>query len=170
MSRSFFSASLAALAVLGAFMSPVAFAQHADIDVALISNKIVVDAANLVPNNAATGYKIYEGNFGDFAGGPNSTDDPGFDVPDGTFLAGQQLWFKAIGTLSFWNGSSWGAAAGSATFTITDALGGNTLIKTSGVTNPFGAIGQADDGGGIHAHIDFSISPAPDGPVVAFML
>ncbi len=170
MSHTLFSSSLALLLALGVLAPPSALAQHAgDLDPTLASGKIVFDTGNLLPRNAATGYKIYEGNFNDFAGGPNSTDDPGFDVVDGTFVAGQQLWFKAIGTLGYWNGSAWGAAPGSATFTITDALGGNTLIKASGVTNPFGAIGEADDGGGIHAHIDFSISPTPAGPVGAYM-
>ena len=170
MSRPFFSVTLAALFAVSVLAAPAALAQHAgDVDPTLSSGKIVFDTGNSLPRNLATGYKIYEGNFNDFAGGPNSTDDPGFDMADGTFVAGQQLWFKAIGSLSYWNGMVWGAAPGSATFTITDALSNNTLIMASGVTNPFGAVGQADDGGGIHAHIDYSISPVPAGPVGAYM-
>ena len=162
------SAILAASLALGLASAPLAFAQHADIDVEVISNKLVVDTANAAPVNTVTGFKIYEGNFGDFFGGLTKTRDPGFHVDDGVFVTGQQLWFQATGGLSFWNGSAWGTAGIADTFSITDALANNTLIKSTGITNPTGAIGQADGGGGIHAHVDFSISAAsPSGAYMA---
>ena len=131
---------------------------HSDIEAVVIGGKLVVDEENSVPVAYGTGFKIFEGDFGDLTGGPLQTDDPGFMVPDATLLSGQQLWYNAIGSLSFWDGLNWGAAPGTLTLKIEDALGSDTLITSSGVTNPYGVIDQADTGGGVHAHIDFSIS------------
>lgn len=160
-------ALLAALSTsAGLLLSASAFAQHADIDVELIANKLVVDGHALT--QFGTGFKIFEGNFGDLGGGPHKTDDPGVQMPDGSFLAGQQLWYQASGVLKFWNGSTWGAPALGKNFTIQDTVGGETFISASGVTNPFGVVDAADVGGGIHTHIDFLVSnvgalPSPAG-------
>ena len=133
------SAILAATLALGLASAPLAFAQHADIDVEVISNKLVVDTANTMPVNATTGFKIYEGNFGDFFGGPTKTRDPGFHVDDGMFVTGQQLWFQATGALSFWNGSSWGTAGIADTFSITVTGGTARTVDIADATYTSGA-------------------------------
>ncbi|WP_255369689.1 PEP-CTERM sorting domain-containing protein [Nitrosovibrio sp. Nv17] len=146
-----------ALAALSLILSPQVLA-HSDIEVSVVGGKLVVDEENHAPAAFGTGYKIFEGDFGDLAGGPLGTDDPGFLASGGTFLSGEQLWYNGLGTLSFWNGSSWGAAPGGVTLGVEDALGSTTLFSASGVTNSLGAIDQSDSGGGIHAHIDFAVS------------
>lgn len=143
-------------------LSPPLSAQHAgDVQITLHAGKITIGGN--AETQFGTGYKIFEGNFGDLFGGPHKTDDPGFEMEDGTFLAGQQLWYQASSVLKFWNGSAWGAPASGKTFTIEDAFGGQTFINGTGVTNPLGVLDAADAGGGIHTHIDFLISNA--GPV-----
>ena len=169
MSRPAHSALSTALAVLAVTVSPHALAalSHSDIETTIIGGRLTVNEENTVPIASGTGYKIFEGDFGDLAGGPAGTDDPGFLAPAGTFLSGEQLWYTALGTLSYWNGSSWGSAPGGTTLTIEEALGGSTLISSTGITNSYGAVDAADATGGIHTHLDFSISDAS--PAGAYM-
>jgi len=142
-------------------------AQHAgDVQITLNAGKITISGN--AETQFGTGYKIFEGNFGDVFGGPHKTDDPGFEMEDGTFSEGQQLWYQASSVLKFWNGSAWGAPAAGKTFTIEDAFSAQTFINGTGVVNPLGVIDAADAGGGIHTHIDFLISnvgalPTPAG-------
>ncbi|MBA4144029.1 MAG: PEP-CTERM sorting domain-containing protein [Nitrosospira sp.] len=160
MSRLIHTAVGLGAAVLALAVSPQVLAQEhsSDVQPSVIAGKLVIDEANTVPVAFATGYKIYEGNFGDLYGGSLKTNDPGFIAPGGTFLAGEQLWYQAIGTLGFWDGVGWSGAPDNVTFTLEDALGNNTLITAAGVTSPFGVIDAAGSGGGIHRHLNFSIS------------
>ncbi|ODT85751.1 MAG: hypothetical protein ABS69_00550 [Nitrosomonadales bacterium SCN 54-20] len=145
--------------VLVLVSSPQVLAQtHGDVRPSVIQGRLVVDEPNSVPVAVATGYKIFEGNLGDLYGGPLKTNDPGFVATSGTFQSGEQLWYQATGTLSFWNGTSWGTAPDNVSFKLSDALGSDTLITAAGVTNPLGVIDAADSSGGIHRHLDFSIS------------
>jgi hypothetical protein len=145
--------------VLVLVSSPQVLAQtHGDVKPSVIQGRLVVDELNSVPVAVATSYKIFEGNLGDLYGGPLKTNDPGFVATSGTFQPGEQLWYQATGTLSFWNGTSWGTAPDNVSSKLADALGSDTLITAAGVTNPLGVIDAADSSGGIHRHLDFSIS------------
>ena len=167
MFRSMHVAFGAALTTLAMMVSPQVLAQHADIEAVVIGGKLIVDEENAAPVAFGTGYKIFEGDFGDLPSGLTGTDDPGFLAPSGTFLSGEQLWYHALGTLSFWNGTSWAAAPSGIALTVEDILGSETLISSLGATNPYGVIDQVDSAGGIHAHIDFSISNV--NPVGAYL-
>jgi hypothetical protein len=155
-----------AFTTLAVMTSPHALS-HSDIEATVIGGKLTVNEENTAPIAFGTGYKIFEGDFGDLAGGPTGTDDPGFIASEGTFLSGEQLWYNALGTLSYWNGSNWGSAPGGTTLTIEEALGGSTLISSTGIMNSYGAVDAADATGGIHTHLDFSISNAS--PAGAYM-
>lgn len=157
MSRSAHLALSTTLAVLAVVASPHALS-HSDIETTIIGGKLTVDAGNTAPIAFGTGYKIFEGDFGDLPGGPTGTDDPGFLAPEGTFLSGEQLWYNALGTLRYWDGAHWGAAPAGMTLALDDVLGNKTLISSAGVVNSYGAIDAADAGGGIHSHLDFTIS------------
>ncbi len=56
-----------------------------------------------------TGYKLFPADFGDFAGGPRATDDPGFQALPGTFAAGELVSARGVGPLQFWSpaGGNW---------------------------------------------------------------
>jgi PEP-CTERM motif len=159
--------TLAAVLILAS--SPQVLAQtHGDVKPSVIQDRLVIDESNSVPVAFATGYKIFEGNLGDLYGGSLKTNDPGFVAASGTFQSGEQLWYQAISKLDFWNGTSWVAAPDNISLKLEDALGSDTLITAAGVTNPLGVIDAADSSGGIHRHLDFSISDSnPAGSYLA---
>lgn len=59
-----------------------------------------------------SGQKLFRANFGDLAGGPRATDDPGFRALPGTFRPGSLLQARGLGALEYWSPASrgWGAA------------------------------------------------------------
>lgn len=59
----------------------------------------------------ATGQKLFTADFGDFPGGPRSTDDPGFQAFAGTLPPGALVYARGLGSLSFWAPSSGGWTA-----------------------------------------------------------
>lgn len=156
-------------AVLILVSSPQVLAQtHGDVEPSVIQGRLVVDESSSVPVAFSTGYKIFEGNLGDLYGGSLKTNDPGFVAASGTFLSGEQLWYQAIGKLDFWNGTRWVAAPDNISLKLEDALGSDTLITAAGVINPLGVIDAADNSGGIHRHLDFSVSDSnPAGSYLA---
>ncbi len=104
--------------------------------------------------------KVFEGDFGDVAGGLYKTDDPGYESEAGTFAQGTQVWYKALGRLSFWNGSHWGSAyvPAGVSVVIDGNLGETTSWSAAGVTGDLsGLIGQAGATGNVHEHLDMSI-------------
>ena len=64
---------------------------------------LVIDNSNQFPAVAGTGRTVVPANFGDFAGGPHKTDDPGWVIKGGDLLGGEVLWFRALGSLRFWD-------------------------------------------------------------------
>ncbi|MBL8376377.1 MAG: hypothetical protein JNM79_00750 [Burkholderiales bacterium] len=56
---------------------------------------------------------LYTADFGDFAGGPRKTDDPGFQSFAGALPADTLVYARGIGTLQFWTPSApaWSSAA-----------------------------------------------------------
>jgi hypothetical protein len=65
--------------------------------------KFLIDANGEFPVDSVTGKTIVPADLGDFAGGPHKTDDPGWVVKAGDLLGGELLWFRAIGSLKFWD-------------------------------------------------------------------
>ncbi len=170
MLKSIRSILASAAIALGVLASPAAFAQHSDIEVAVVSGKIVADPLGEAAT-ALNGYKLFEADFGDFALGPNGTKNPGFadahDLPSSGFAGGNVLYIRPLETLSFWDGAMWTApASAGTTLSIKDALGAFLTINSAGATVPAGGglIDEFDSGGGLHQHVDFMInSGAPTG-------
>ncbi len=132
-----------------------------------------------LPYAHATGRLIVPGNFGDAAGGPFSTDNPGFQSFRGDFGAGEEMWFRVAGTLQYLapGASDWVAAApgggirlyGSIPDDIVfayvyDGLRGDeyffyeggTFFTGAGIQGPTMApIGAASALGAMHYHLDW---------------
>lgn len=146
-----------------------------------------LDLAGKLPIDALTGYKIYPGYFDDLEGGPNLTDDPGFQAFPGTFVPGEEIHFRALGMLEYWDPSAaaWtDASAGSAIklyggipndvalnylLNPFDPAAGaayaywadGTRFAAAGVTGPASAvIDDAKSNGAFHAHLDWELANA----------
>jgi len=155
---------LAAAALYGLLPLAVHAAElhEGDIEISVVDNRLTLSG-----NHAfhADGSPVFEGDFGDFAGGPFRTDDPGFDSGDGTFLAGTIINYTALGSLKYWNGSAWHATVPANEFVRMDGnLGEETFWTVSGVTGDItGLVGQAGANGKIHEHLDLRVGRAGAG-------
>lgn len=122
------------------------------------SNQIVIESASLF--HGVNGYAIFEGDFGDLAGGPFRTDDPGFDTEPGSFANGTLVNYQALGSLQFWNGSLWSSTVPGGEYVRLDGnLGEEVRWTTSGLLgDTSGLIGQAGPTGQIHEHLDIRVA------------
>lgn len=146
---------LAAIVALG--FTGQTLAAHSDLNIGVSGGNINVIGDELVVDSL-TGYRIFEGDFGDLEGGPYRTDDPGFVAEPGNFAAGTILGYRAQGTLQYWNGSSWGSVAGQERVHLTDALEEDSIFALSGTSGKaIGLIDQIGSDGVLHAHVDYSI-------------
>lgn len=139
--------------------------------------RIEVDKAGVYPRDYATQRVLIPANFGDFAGGPYKTDDPGWVVVAGELLAGEILQYRALGSLLFWNNTQqhWsnelprGETVRLFGDVPTEVLLRNdpvelefyrsgTVWSASGIDGPREAVIQsADATGAVHAHLDFCV-------------
>ncbi len=140
-----------------------------DIEISVVANRLTVSGNHVFH---ADGSPVFEGDFGDFAGGPLRTDDPGFDSDDGTFLVGTIINYTALGSLKYWNGSTWHATVPANEFVRLDGnLGEETFWTVSGVTGAIsGLVGQAGINGTVHEHLDFRVGRAGGVPAVGAYL
>lgn len=146
---------LAAIMALG--FTGQTLAAHSDLHIGVNGGNINVTGDELVIDSL-TGYRIFEGDFGDLEGGPYRTDDPGFVAEAGNFASGTILGYRAQGTLQYWNGASWGGVAGQERVHLTDALEEDSIFALSGTSGKtIGLIDQIGSDGVLHAHIDYSI-------------
>lgn len=154
--------AIAAAAVIA--LTPSAHAQHThagDIQPGIAAGKITIGGG--AETQFGTGYQIFEGSFGM----PQAlsgqirwvTDDPGFDTGEpGPMQPGDNLSFRGLGGLKYWNGSNWVAASPQNEFVrvVDTSFPANQInILTSGVMGGTGQIDVADAEGAIHQHIDF---------------
>ncbi|MCU0868234.1 MAG: PEP-CTERM sorting domain-containing protein [Burkholderiales bacterium] len=135
---------------------------HSDIEFTLDGGRLVVDPENEKPVSY-TGLKIFETDF-DFPGTESpSTGNPGFATLEGetdVLPLGQSVLFRAFGSLSFWNGTSWGQVGlDGETLVAERRAGRNTFISLAfdkdGVTGTEGPIGLPLGDGSFHSHITF---------------
>lgn len=137
-------------------------AEHSDILIDVHNNALVVEADADHGGGAlvsATGALVFEGDFRDFSKGPRVTSDPGFAThEDGVLQPNAVIGFGGVGSLSFWNGTSWTTDT-AASVSVTDSWGAATVFSASGVTpGETSFIGGASSTGGFHSHIDFGIT------------
>lgn len=150
------SALTLAVGLGSGFAAYAAGPHEGDVLPLLVDGQIVLDDLDDKEVDFATGYPIFEANFGDLAGGPHSTDDPGYEHEAGQFTPGTLLAFKVLGPLEFWNGSQWTVST-PATVTFSDALGNDVAITGVSGVGATGFIGEVDGEGNLHEHFDMSI-------------
>lgn len=129
-----------------------------DIAVSEVGGQLVVGGDGVLI--AADGYKLYEAEFGDqFI--YYQTKNPGFQTQGGATLKPNALIsFEALGSLSYWDGASWSAAANGDYVGMADALGEVTRWTGSGVTPGASSyVAQVSRTGGIHEHLPFTTNP-----------
>ena len=109
-----------------AFHATAAHAIHFDVAIGLDKGTVAGSKITIgvygdlpfqqLPVDAYTGYALFPGDFGDFEGGPKSTDDPGFQAFAGSLSgaagARDYIGFKALGSLQQWDAATgeWSAA------------------------------------------------------------
>jgi hypothetical protein len=147
---------------------------HSDIEYESEDGVLIVKGP--APTDVFTGQLLFEGDFGDLEGGPNATDDPGFEAHSNDGLTpGSFVALTPVGSLLFWNGIDWSAADAGVTITATGILG-DDIISWSAAGNSGGfALISETIGSGIpepgeetHQHADFEISAGA--PVGAYLL
>lgn len=62
-----------------------------------------IDPNYIFPLEVSSRELLIPADFGDFGGGPHKTDDPGWVIDPGDFQPDDVLWFRALGTLSFYD-------------------------------------------------------------------
>jgi len=134
-----------------------------------------------LPVEGATGNSIFVTDFGDFAGGPFATDDPGFFADPGTLPADVLLRYEITAPLAFWDPSAaqWTEdppgdvrvrLAGGIDVIADGSCGllvcfepSSTLITGGGVAgSPSLVIDQSGPDGSLHTHLDWFLEH-PDG-------
>ncbi len=137
--------------------------------------------AGQLPVHGATGTPIFVTDFGDFAGGPFATDDPGFFADPGTLPPDVLLRYEITEPLRFWDAATgnWTEQtpaderirlAGGIAVVPNGSCGllicfepGSTVITDSGVEGEVSlVIDQTGANGSLHTHLDWFIE-RPDG-------
>lgn len=180
-----FALGSALIACAGEDPDPISDPGHFDAIVSLTppatsGARIEVDIANSFPRDFASKRVLVPANFGDFAGGPYKTDDPGWVVIAGGLLPGEALCYRALGQLQFWDNAlqRWTTAAPRAeTVRLFGEVPGEVLLRNDpaeiahyqqgtvwtidGLAGPREAVIQvADSSGAVHAHLDFCVQDA----------
>jgi hypothetical protein len=130
-----------------------------------------------------TGFQMFPAYLGDLEGGPFLTDDPGFQAFRGVFLRGEEIHFRGLERLLYWDPVTalWGPAPEGVQLALhggipTEVIIGYTLdpdtwraqyeyyaagtrFHRDGINGPLAAvIDDADRNGAFHAHLDWRIS------------
>lgn len=161
------------LAVATSFCAPAWADTLHEGDIEIGVSQGVLQAWGAAHVHGADGQAIFEGNLGDLAGGLYSTDDPGYDSAVGSLAAGTELYYTAVGSLSFWNGTSWSAAAVPAgvSLRVNGNLGEETFWTASGISgDTTGLIGQAGSNGKVHEHLDLTVVGSGRTTVGAYLI
>jgi len=162
-------ASLLATVALGSLLPLAVHAadlHDGDIEISVVNNQLKLSGNHVFH---ADGSPVFEGDFGDFAGGPYLTDDPGYDSENGTFLAGTVISYTALGSLKHWNGSAWQASVPGNEYVRMDGnFGEESRWTVSGLTgDTSGLVGQAGNTGKIHEHLDLRVARVGGGAPAA---
>lgn len=147
------------------FLGSICRAQHADIEIAVEGGTLVT-----VP-------RIGEGEFGEAPNPANVADEPGFEIDDGVFNAGEQLGFNALSldpdadgpipgrNLWYWDGLgavNFGVSSSDLAIEHPVTSAAISLNSSPGATTiPGFLIGFADSDGGLHQDLEFVLSTNP---------
>jgi hypothetical protein len=142
-----------------------------------------VDGAGTFPVAWLTGHKVVPTDLSGFAGGPFATANPGWIADAGYFLPGEDLRFRPLGALAFWdvgqrrwthqvpNGEAIRIFPGIPPEVLAEILRTNDTARrfqwlagfvftTEGVTGPAEMVGMlavAGASGAFHSHFDFCL-------------
>ena len=154
------------MSIFRKFIAPVALVlslgqaqaqlHEGDVEMSVVSSQIVLNGH--AATQFGTGFKIFEGDFGDISGGPFRTDDPGYDSEPGTFVPGTFITYNTVGSLWHWNGGNWGLA-GAERVRLDGNLGEESIFSGTGTSGDLtGLVGVAGNGGVVHEHLDMLVS------------
>lgn len=160
---------LAATVAAGATLTlaAAASAQHSDIDFAYDNGKIAVEFGDEG--------QVFEGEFPTSGLFEQFTDDPGFAVADGNLGSGDLIDYNILSPLFYHDGTGFQPVTPGVSIQIDNNPNGSATVDENtdtvfGSDIP-GSVGQADEEGGLHAHIDFTLTDASSGdapPVGAY--
>lgn len=156
----------ASIVLFWAMLGLPAFAQHADVEIEIEGNSLVVEQ------------RIAEGEFGENPLEPSVADEPGFEVDDGIFSANQPLSFdvsairfgEVARSLWFWDGNApvdFGAS--SHDLVIRHPLVADLSVRLDSQDGASEVAGfqfaNADPEGGIHQDLEFALVDAAGEPL-----
>lgn len=156
------------LALIAA-LTPVAAAQHVDVQVQVVGNRLNTGRINFTvppPFPIESDIRVYRAAFGEF---PNFTDDPGFNASAATVPQGTLLGFNILDAFRKWDGTDFDAIPAER---LTISLSGTTR-QTPLVADQFVAgfnFLAADAQGGFHQHINYFLNTPQTQGVYALKL
>lgn len=133
---------------------------HSDVEIEDVVNGQIVLHTDAQPIHFATGNAIFESEFGESMFLPHQTDDPGFvtHVSPSPLAAGSILNYRMLGTLQYWDGSSWGAADADTRLHVLGNFFEDSIYTSSGLLgDAVGVIAAAGSSGAIHSHVEFCV-------------
>ncbi len=148
--------------------------------------RLRVDPDDRYPVAYLSGHKVVPADFSDLAGGPYTTDDPGWLADPGAFLPGEDLRFRPRGALRYWDpvARQWtGQVPGQEGVRIFPGIPPEIFAEilltndtarrfqwlagfvwtTAGISGPpemEGVLAIAAPNGGFHSHLDFCLQGA----------
>lgn len=149
-----------------------------------IGARFQIDPDGNFPVDILSGRTVVPTNLTDIAGGPHLTDDPGWFMDPGFLIGGEDLRFRALGALSYWNpvtGSWQNSVPNGETIRIFGGVPSDiiaelfadpdlftfwlsgTIWTTNGIEGPPEAVIAETQSGGnglVHTHLDFCIQDA----------
>ncbi len=143
-------------AVVVLAVGQASFAQHSDIEFDYQNNKIDV--------KFGSEGQVFEGDFDTSGLFEQFTDDPGFasEADEGLGVnPGDFIDYNILGPLEYHDGSGFAAVPTGASIDIGDNPNGGLSVTdaTAGPVSGTGVVGQADGGGDVHTHIEFTLAP-----------
>ncbi|MEZ6072204.1 MAG: hypothetical protein R3C10_18590 [Pirellulales bacterium] len=108
---------------------------------------------------------VFEGEFGDF-GTSFFTDEPGFEAVEAVegdlfpLAEGDEVGFNVLSSLLYWDGTMKTIPVNEPELEI--SAGFSTVVTPTSGPMPGFLFGTADMDGGIHQHLDFTLTPGAD--------
>jgi len=129
-----------------------AVAQHSDVEFKYDNNKIDVEFGSEG--------RVFEGEFPTSGPFDQFTDDPGFVAEDGDLIAGDLIDYNIFGPLEYHDGTGFAPVTAGVSIIIDENPSGSLVVDdlTTGPISGSGVIGEVDDEGGLHSHIDFTLT------------
>ena len=148
-----------AVLIVGIVLAGAASAQHQDVDIEVVGGQLVT-VGGIYTTGSFVG-RVFEGEM--IPGSTvNETHEPGFEAAAGTFSEGDKVRYDFVQQLLYWNGTA--LASTSAGLTVSFGSSSQTIPAADSAGLPGFLVGTADEFGGFHRDLDFSLpTTAEDG-------